>query len=68
MRLLNGGDDYQALFTAPASARRALMEAARATETNLALIGDVVEGAGVRVTSPGGDLPLGEGHRHRLGR
>ena len=68
-RLLTGGDDYQALFTAPASARGAIMAAARAAETNLALIGDVSEGAGVRVVTAGGDLPfVTAGHRHRLGK
>jgi thiamine-monophosphate kinase len=67
--LITGGDDYQALFTAPPSARRAILEAVRETETNVALIGDVVEGQGVRIVSAAGELKIeGGGHRHRLGK
>ncbi|MGE0595545.1 MAG: thiamine-phosphate kinase [Hyphomonadaceae bacterium] len=68
--LITAGDDYQALFTADPSARSAIMAAARETETNVALIGDVVEGAGVRVTRAGGAvLPISAGgHSHKLGR
>lgn len=68
--LLNGGDDYQALFTAPPSLRGQIMAAAREAETTLALIGDVTDGAGVRVVGAGGvelQMDVG-GHRHRLGR
>lgn len=67
--LLTGGDDYQALFTAPPQARHAIVQAGRETETNVALIGDVLEGAGVRVTGAGGaEIPiLRAGHRHKLG-
>ncbi len=68
--LLSGGDDYQALFTAPAGAQSAIQEAGCATETNLTLIGQVLAGAGVRfVTAAGADLkPFAGGHRHKLGR
>lgn len=67
--LLTGGDDYQALFTAPPAARSAITAAARAAATNVALIGDVLEGGGVRVMGGGGELRLGaSGHRHHLGR
>lgn len=68
--LLTGGDDYQALFTAPAGARADILRAAREAETNVALIGDVEAGAGVRVLGAGGrELELGRpGHVHRLGR
>jgi thiamine-monophosphate kinase len=70
LALLTGGDDYQALFTAPADARGAIEAAGRATETNVTLIGDALAGAGVRLVKMGDiDLPLGAGgHRHELGR
>jgi thiamine-monophosphate kinase len=67
--LITGGDDYQALFMAEPGARGAIMAAARAAETNVALIGDVVQGQGVRVVSGAGELKIGAGgHRHKLGR
>lgn len=67
--LLSGGDDYQALFTAPPEARGAILAAARATETNVTLIGDVLEGAGVTVTGAGGRVldVAAAGHSHQLG-
>ncbi|MDX2277036.1 MAG: thiamine-phosphate kinase [Hyphomonadaceae bacterium] len=66
--LITGGDDYQALFTAPASARSAIQSAARAASVDVALIGDVEQGAGVRVVGESGELHLASrGHRHRLG-
>lgn len=70
VELITGGDDYQALFTAPPEARGQILVAARETETNVVLIGDVLDGAGVRVIGAGGvelAIPAG-GHRHRLGR
>ncbi|MBS0385473.1 MAG: thiamine-phosphate kinase, partial [Proteobacteria bacterium] len=68
--LVTGGDDYQALFTAAPQHRSAIMAAARAADVNVALIGDVVEGGGVEIsTSEGAVLELGAlGHRHKLGR
>ena len=68
--LITGGDDYQALFSAAPDARGAIMRAARETGTNVALIGDVADGVGVRVIGAGGvELPLGHlGHSHKLGR
>lgn len=68
--LITGGDDYQALFTASPESRAAIVAAARETETNVALIGDVTEGAGVRVIGSGGvQLTFAAtGHSHKLGR
>jgi len=68
--LITGGDDYQALFTAPPEARGVIMQAARESGTNVALIGDVSEGAGVRVIGAGGvEVPIANaGHSHKLGR
>ncbi len=68
--LAAGGDDYQALFTAAPIHRGAIMQAARAADVNVSLIGDVVEGEGVEITMADGDvLDLGAlGHRHKLGR
>jgi thiamine-monophosphate kinase len=70
MRLLSGGDDYQALFTAKPESRGQIIAAARALEVNVALIGDVAEGAGVRVVDARGQaIPVpASGHRHKLGR
>jgi thiamine-monophosphate kinase len=68
--LITGGDDYQALFTAPPEARGAIMQAGRDTGTNVVLIGDVSEGSGVRVIGAGGvEIPIpSAGHSHKLGR
>jgi thiamine-monophosphate kinase len=68
--LVTGGDDYQALFTAPPEQRGAIIVAARAADVDVALIGDVVEGEGVQIsTTDGVPLDLGAlGHRHKLGR
>lgn len=68
--LVTGGDDYQALFTAPASERGAILAAARAADVNVALIGDVVDGEGVHISmADGAPLDLSVlGHRHKLGR
>ncbi|MFZ2031202.1 MAG: thiamine-phosphate kinase [Vitreimonas sp.] len=68
--LVTGGDDYQVLFTAAAAQRGAIMTAARAADVNVALIGDVVEGDGLEIsTADGARLDLGAlGHRHKLGR
>lgn len=69
IELITGGDDYQALFTAAPGARAAVISAARESETNVALIGDVTEGAGVRVVKGSRELTIATaGHRHNLGR
>jgi thiamine-monophosphate kinase len=69
LALITGGDDYQALFTAPPGLRAAILAAGRATNTDVALIGDVTEGGGVRIEGAGGALNIAAGgHRHRLGR
>jgi|CXWL01.1.fsa_nt_gi thiamine-monophosphate kinase len=69
MRLLCGGDDYQALFTASPESRGAIVEAGRAAGVVVTLIGDVESGAGVRVVGADGrELPhAAGGHAHRLG-
>lgn len=68
--LITGGDDYQVLFTASPQARAEIMAAARAAETNVALIGEVIPGSGVRVIdAAGGELTFAAaGHSHKLGR
>lgn len=60
--LLNGGDDYEVLFTSPAVRRARLIEAADDAGVPLTLIGIVASGDGVEA----GGLPIG-GHVHRLG-
>ena len=55
---LSGGDDYELLFTAPASARAAIEAAARAADTPVARIGRIEEQAGLRlVDADGNALP-----------
>lgn len=68
--LITGGDDYQALFTASAADRGAILAGSRAAGVNAVLIGDVVEGSGVKVVdASGAALALPSlGHRHKLGR
>ena len=69
LALLTGGDDYQALFTAPPEARGSIVAAGRATETNVTLIGEVLAGVGVHVVSGGVELKLAAGgYGHKLGR
>ena len=66
--LCAGGDDYQALFTAAPEHRYAILQAGQRLGIEVALIGDVVEPAGVQITTPAGEaLPLVVGHRHKLG-
>lgn len=60
--LLNGGDDYEILFTAAPSKRARILEATDDAGVPLTRIGSVVAGQGVDA----GDLPVG-GHVHRLG-
>jgi thiamine-monophosphate kinase len=62
-RLLDFGDDYEVLFTAPAAARAALVGAP------VQRIGRVSTGAGAAILDDAGkELPLRAGHAHRLGR
>lgn len=70
VKLVTGGDDYQALFTAPPQRRREITLAAKAAGVDVALIGDVEEGAGVRLVGGGARMiPVpGAGHSHKLGR
>lgn len=60
--LLNGGDDYEILFTARSSRRVRLLEAADDAGVALSRIGAVVAGQGLDA----GGLPVG-GYVHRLG-
>lgn len=68
--IITAGDDYQVLFTAAPEHRGQILAAARETETNVALIGDVEAGAGVRVVGAGGvALDIASmSHVHKLGR
>lgn len=52
--LLNGGDDYELLFTAPASAREAVAAAAAASQTPVQRIGCITEGSGLQVLDTAG--------------
>lgn len=68
--LLVGGDDYQALFTAPPSveARQAIREAGVAMRIDMKRIGRVEQGSGVRfVGSDGEELRVAGGWRHEVG-
>ena len=47
--ILAGGDDYELAFTAPASARDAVAEAARTSQTRVSRIGCIEAGSGLRV-------------------
>lgn len=51
---LNGGDDYELVFTAPPSAREAVQEAARHAHTPVTCIGTITSCTGVRLTAPDG--------------
>ena len=53
---LSGGDDYELLFTAPASQHQAIGRIAADLELPLWCIGDMVEGAGVAVFDPDGKV------------
>lgn len=67
--LLNGGDDYVVLFTAPASARTGIETAEGGQALRLSRIGVVDEGAGVRVVDRGGVIldVAAPGYSHKLG-
>jgi thiamine-monophosphate kinase len=69
-RLFTGGDDYQALFTAPADVdtRMAIREAGLAMRIDMKRIGGVEAGAGVRFIDAGGvELKIAGGWRHEIG-
>ena len=52
--LLNGGDDYELLFTAPASARDHILRAGTASATPVQRIGCITAEAGLRLLGPDG--------------
>jgi thiamine-monophosphate kinase len=52
--LLNGGDDYELLFTAPVGARDAVEDAAAHSGTSVQRIGRIAEGQGLRLLGPDG--------------
>jgi thiamine-monophosphate kinase len=52
--LLRGGDDYELLFTAPVSARDAVMQAGVTSATPVHRIGRITDSAGLRLNSPNG--------------
>jgi thiamine-monophosphate kinase len=56
---LSGGDDYELAFTAPASARVAVEQAARHSVTPVARIGRIEAEPGLRVVDAGGE-PLAQ--------
>jgi len=53
---LSGGDDYELVFTAPASARDAVSQAARGVDTAVTRIGRTEPEAGLRLVDAGGAL------------
>ncbi|MEK7266690.1 MAG: thiamine-phosphate kinase, partial [Pseudomonadota bacterium] len=53
------GDDYEILFTAPASRRRSIEMASQVTKTPVARIGAVGRGKGVRLlNAKGAEIPV----------
>ncbi|MBI1394208.1 MAG: thiamine-phosphate kinase [Alphaproteobacteria bacterium] len=52
--LASAGDDYEILFTAPATRRRSVEMAGQVTKTQITRIGAVRSGAGVRLIGPSG--------------
>lgn len=54
--LLSGGDDYELLFTAPASARTAVAQASAASATPVTRVGCITAVSGIDLRR--GDLPL----------
>ena len=53
--VLAGGDDYELLFTAPANARAAVIEAARISATPITRIGRIESETGLRLAASLGD-------------
>jgi thiamine-monophosphate kinase len=64
--LVTGGDDYELLFTAPVTARRAITEVAASLALRITRIGRIEAGGGVRlVDSAGRDIAVETaGYRH----
>ena len=50
-----GGDDYELVFTAPASAREAIVAAAASTGTAVSMVGKVVTETGLRLIDAAGE-------------
>ncbi len=64
-RPMNGGDDYELVFTAPPGLRAQVMACATATGTPITRIGRVIEGGGVTPFAAGRPLPVkGTGWQH----
>jgi thiamine-monophosphate kinase len=58
--VLAGGDDYELLFTAPAAARAAVLEAARSSATPVTRIGRIDAESGLRLADADGQPVRGE--------
>lgn len=59
VKLASFGDDYEILFTAPVSMRRAIEMAAKASRTDVSRVGTVRRGVGTVLIGEGGDpLPV----------
>jgi thiamine-monophosphate kinase len=58
--VLAGGDDYELLFTAPASARAAVIEAARTSATAVTRIGRIESKSGLRLVDADGQTINGQ--------
>ncbi len=52
--LFNGGDDYELLFTAPSTAREAILHAGAASATPVQRIGHITTNTGLRLLGPDG--------------
>jgi thiamine-monophosphate kinase len=63
-RAAAGGDDYELLFTAAPERREASEAAARAAGGEVAWIGSVAAGAGLRLLGPGGEQVALAGYEH----
>jgi thiamine-monophosphate kinase len=66
VQLATGGDDYELLFTAPATAAPALSQLAAAVNIPITRVGTIEPGRGLRLLDAGGhEVPVGEhGYRH----
>ena len=58
--VLSGGDDYELLFSAPESARAAVIEAARTSATAITRIGRIDSESGLRLVDGEGQPVMGE--------
>jgi thiamine-monophosphate kinase len=59
-----GGEDYELAMTFPSGRRPAIEHALEAAGSGLTVVGEVVPGAGVRLTLDGSPLPLPAGFDH----